>query len=192
MTKHFLTSTAWPTVMSVFRDYVTTESEKGRATVSFDTFRRAWLAAHYEVSAALCTITCRSAARSPLKKKVPSFCRWAQGTGWHVIRAWGRMPSASEHRFYWSLPSIARRCERTVCRTSANAMSAPTWTACLWPCQTRPSRLPRGKGNLQWYRAMKRRHLTYVAQCRERLWSRAQYACDHPDEALFVNLDGMD
>ena len=62
MTKHFLTSTAWPTVMSVFRDYVTTESEKGRATVSFDTFRRAWLAAHYEVSAGLCTISCRGAA----------------------------------------------------------------------------------------------------------------------------------
>ena len=50
LTKHFLTSATWPTVMSVFKDYVKTESEKGHATVSFNTFRRAWLAAHYEVS----------------------------------------------------------------------------------------------------------------------------------------------
>ena len=50
LTKHFLTSATWPTVMSVFKDYAETESEKGHATVSFNTFRRAWLAAHYEVS----------------------------------------------------------------------------------------------------------------------------------------------
>ena len=54
MTKHFLTLSTWPTVMSVFRDYVETESEKGHATVSFNTFRRAWLAAHYEVGNPQC------------------------------------------------------------------------------------------------------------------------------------------
>ena len=59
LTKHFLTSATWPTVMSVFKDYVETESEKGHATVSFNTFRRAWLAAHYEVSP--CHLSCRPA-----------------------------------------------------------------------------------------------------------------------------------
>ena len=49
-----------------------------------------------------------------------------------------------------------------------------------------------GKRHLQWYRAMKRGHLAYVAHCRQRLQARAEYARTHVDEVLFVNLDGMD
>lgn len=49
-----------------------------------------------------------------------------------------------------------------------------------------------GRASRDWFRAMKRGHLAYVAQCRERLRARAEYARAHPREVLFVNLDGMD
>ena len=41
-------------VMCMFRDYVEVESKKEHATVSFNTFRHAWLTAPYKVRTLLC------------------------------------------------------------------------------------------------------------------------------------------
>ena len=177
LTKHFLTSSTWPTVMSVFRDYVDTESEWGHATVSFNTFRRAWLAAHYEV---------RGETNSPRLADASACgcgCEWARVNRRHTSPSPGIGSTYLRVMLQVRTYRVQNFCKCDVCTHVDGLLAAMPSGADMSPSARR---------NRDWFKGMKRGHLAYVAHCRDRLRSRAEYARNHTREVLFVNLDGMD